>query len=128
MKKQILKFLICLIMLLLIDSFVFGIERDSTINEFLNIAREYSKEMFPELEKENILDVMVKGEVFESEETPKKKTTTKKSSTTKKKSTTKKPTTTKKASTSKVAKKVTAKKSSTAKKTTTKKATKKDEK
>ena len=68
MKKQILKFLICLIMLLLIDSFVFGIERDSTINEFLNIAREYSKEMFPELEKENILDVMVKGEVFESEE------------------------------------------------------------
>lgn len=67
-------------------------------------------------------------EVFESEETPKKKTTTKKSSTTKKKSTTKKPTTTKKASTSKVAKKVTTKKSNNAKKTTTKKATKKDEK
>lgn len=65
MKKRLFKFLICLIIFLFVDSSVFGIENDSTINEFLDTAKEYSKEIFPELENKNILDALVKGDAFE---------------------------------------------------------------
>ena len=67
MKNIIAKFCVCLILLLTVDSLIFGVDKDSTINEFLDTAKEYSKEMFPELENENILEVLIKGEAFESE-------------------------------------------------------------
>ncbi len=67
MKGRVLKFLICLIVLLFVDSFVLGIEYDSTINKFLDTAKEYSKEIFPELGNENILEAMMEGEAFKGE-------------------------------------------------------------
>ena len=67
MKNIIAKFCVCLILLLTVDSLIFGVDKDSTINEFLDTAKEYSKEMFPELENENILEVLIKGEAFENE-------------------------------------------------------------
>ena len=67
MKNRLLKFLICLILLLIIDVPVIAAEKDSNITEFLDVAKEYSKEIFPELENENILDVLVEGNAFEKE-------------------------------------------------------------
>lgn len=66
MKEKIFKFLFLLILLLVANSNVVAISNDeNVINEFLDVAREYSKEMFPEIENENILDIIIKGETFE---------------------------------------------------------------
>ncbi len=67
MKNKIFKFLICLILLLTFDVPVIAIEKDSNITEFIDVAKSYSKEIFPELENENILDVLIEGSAFEKE-------------------------------------------------------------
>ena len=67
MKNKIFKFLICLIFVLVIDMPVIAVEKNSNITKFLDISKEYSSEVFPELENENILDVLIEGNAFEKE-------------------------------------------------------------
>ena len=66
-----LKSIVIIILLFLFqitsESYAIEVSEEVDIDGFLNSAKEYAGEVFPELENENILEMIISGGLFENE-------------------------------------------------------------